>query len=117
MIDVPAWRMHVFSERGPHASLTRYLLGFLSLYEREGAVEFLTTQAIAQHTRLAHNTVIKHLKLAVDAGWLDRAQHQRNTTHWRRFDYFLRYPEGFHGKQADAAIAPRAHHERVKEHP
>lgn len=84
------WRSEICSDDGPADPITRYVLIALSLHMSElGDSCFPSIALLARETALANRTVRKHLKLAVEAGWIVRMlrDHSRGQA-WRCYEYF-----------------------------
>lgn len=94
------WRSALCSAHGPKASTTRLVLLCLSLHMNEqGENCFPSITRLATESALSRKSVIDHLQLAEDEGWIDRQERpERNGQGWRRMQYSPKIPPGIMAK-------------------
>lgn len=86
------WR-HAFAGADLHAT-TKLLLHTVGMFMNEMGKGCFPSQAeIIQYSSLDKKTVIKHTRLAIDAGWLEAFQHGYRGQKWRRLEYKPCWPE------------------------
>jgi DNA-binding transcriptional ArsR family regulator len=93
------WRSAVASKDGPHPT-TRHVLLTLALYMNEkGASAFPSVETLVEDTGLSKPTVVKHLHLAEEEGWIEsafRGGDVRTGKGWRRKEYRATMPPARH---------------------
>jgi len=82
------WREWVVSSKGPKISVMRHVLLTLSLNMDEKCYCFPSIKYLAERTGLIEKTVGKHLKNAVQLGWLKRRIRGANGQGWRKYEYW-----------------------------
>ncbi len=84
------WRAQICSDDGPEDPTTRHVLLTLACHMSElGDSCFPSIALLARETALANRTVKKHLKIAVESGWIFRRVRERHHGQgWRRYEYF-----------------------------
>ncbi|KZL17511.1 helix-turn-helix domain-containing protein [Pseudovibrio sp. WM33] len=76
------------------AGNTRLVLFALSLFtDRIGAAVWPSVGTLADRTGLSRPSVMKHLKLAEDADWINIKRHDANGARLKRNEYSLKSPE------------------------
>ena len=94
------WRSAFCSAHGPKASTTRLVLLCLSLHMNEqGESCFPSINRLAMESALSRKSVIDHLQIAEQEGWIDRMERpERNGQGWRRMQYSPKIPPGIMAK-------------------
>ena len=94
------WRSAVASKFGPESPITRHVLLTLSLYmSPKGDSCFPSVRLLAEETALARTTVMKHLEIAFQVGWIVKIERpQRNGHGWRRMEYIANVPKDLEAK-------------------
>lgn len=109
---IARWRDAVLSADGPAQTSTRALLMALAKYaDPDGGSCYPSVTTLASSTALSKRSVISHLSLAVDGGWLSKAS-RRTKDGWKHNYYRLVLPEPLGadsalGDEPSADIAPR----------
>lgn len=86
------WR-HAFAGAQLHAT-TKLLLHTVGMFMNEMGKGCFPSQAeIIEYSSLDKKTVIKHTRLAIDAGWLEAFQHGYRGQKWRRLEYKPCWPD------------------------
>ncbi|WP_102867630.1 ArsR/SmtB family transcription factor [Pseudovibrio exalbescens] len=82
-------------------SVSRYLLHCLALHFhlRQGRC-YQSIEELAAGCGLSKRTVIKHLRIVEDAGWIKVTFHGFTDQRWRRHSYALAFPETGNGRGA-----------------
>lgn len=90
------WRGAISSPFGPKSYITRHVLMVLALHmSTAGDSCFPTIEVLTQETGLCKATVITHLKIASETGWLGKQMQKHSKGQgWRRIEYFALIPEG-----------------------
>lgn len=87
-----SWREAVLSsELGPTTRLTLLVLACYMNEFGEGA--FPSIDTLAEKTGLDRKTVIKHLKISRTGDWIGRKLHGYTNQGWKRFEYFIKWPD------------------------
>lgn len=87
-----AWQKAVNSEHGPLKSTTRLLLLVLSVFMGKNGFCFPSTKKIAQASGLSERSVCDHIKVAVEAGWLEKIENTGHGKSWKRNSYKAKKP-------------------------
>ena len=88
------WRETVASGGGPRTPTTRHVLLTLSLHmNADGGSCFPSVRRLSKETGYHTDTVCKHLRLAVEDGWLKRQLGKLGGQAWRRASYQATVPE------------------------
>jgi hypothetical protein len=88
------WRSAINSEAGPKSPTTRYLLLSLSLHMTEkGESCFPTIVQLIEETGLSRQTVISHLRLARQEGWITVSRVGLAGQRWAHNEYRPEVPE------------------------
>ena len=89
--DAWSWRHAIVKSDLP--SPTRHLLLTLSIrMDETGGGCYPSIAQIIEMTGLTKNTVLKHLKIAVEKGWLGQSQHGFRGQKWKRAEYVAAWP-------------------------
>lgn len=76
------------------APTTKHVLHTLHMFMNGcGESCFPSIEEIATYSGLSKRAVLKHLKIAKDAGWVEPKQHGFRGRRWRRQEYVPRWPE------------------------
>jgi len=104
------WRSALASKHGPASGTTRHVLLTLALHMSEkGDSCFPSVDLLTEETGLSRKTVIDHLKMAAEAGWIEKSERpQRNGQGWRRMEYLAIIPAGLEGKLKAEKAGERA---------
>jgi hypothetical protein len=87
-----SWRMAVLGSELD--STTKHVLLTLSCHMNEfGENCFPSIQRLAAETSLSRTTIIAHIKLAVEGGWIVKAKHGFGDQRWQNNQYFMAWPE------------------------
>lgn len=87
-----SWR-HAFAS-SPIAATTKAVLHTLGMFMNElGEGCYPSVADICRYSGLDKKTVLKHLALAADAGWIAISQHGYRGQKWKRQEYAARWPE------------------------
>lgn len=90
---VYSWRQCVISSDLP--PVTRHVLITLSMHmDVWGDNCYPTIDQIMYETGLGRTTVIKHINVAVELGWLRKQEHGFRGREWRNNQYYPEVPEG-----------------------
>lgn len=94
---VAAWRRAICSPAGPASPTTRYVL--LALAARmDGAGCCVRSESqLAEDTGLVKRSVITHLQLAVEDGWIARCRRRPRGRLHQSYVYEVRFPACFDG--------------------
>jgi len=88
------WRHLVASEHGPSSPTTRHVLLTLSLYMSvKGDSCFPSVDTLTTDTGCSRRSVIKHLKIAREDGWLEVTRHGFDGRRWARNEYRTSIPK------------------------
>lgn len=87
------WRNQVASSKGPKSSVMRLVLLALSLHMDNKCYCFPSIIYLAERTGLTEKTVGKHLKDAVQLGWIKRRLMGGDGQAWRHYEYWGTYPQ------------------------
>lgn len=88
-----SWR-HAVAKSGLSATTKAVLNGGLSLFMNEaGQSCFPKIADLVEYTGLDKKTVIKHLKIAEDEGWIVASNHGLRGQKWKQKEYRARWPE------------------------
>lgn len=89
------WRAVIASAHGPQEPLTRYVLLAISLHMSvKGDSCFPSVRLLATETALARTTIMKHLDLAYQTGWLIKEPRiEAGGQGWRRMEYWATIPQ------------------------
>lgn len=98
------WRSAVASTVGPESPITRHVLLTISLHmSPKGDSCFPSVRLLAEETGLARTTVMKHLEIAADTGWIQKEERpHRNGQGWRRMEYMATTPIGLEERMKTA---------------
>lgn len=105
------WRSAVASEHGPKSPITRHVLLTLSLHMNEkGESCFPSIDTLTAETGLARRSVLEHLKVAAEDGWLGKRELKTpdKGKGWRRVEYFSVIPEAVETALLEKRSARRA---------
>ncbi len=75
------------------ATAKHILLQLSHNMDGNGGSCFPTIAELCESTGRSKKTVLKHLRVAEDAGWIDIRQGRLNGQRWRRLDYVARWPD------------------------
>ena len=93
------WRSYIASEHGPQSSVTRHVLLTIALHMNEkGESCFPSVDLLVKETRLSKPSIIKHIKFAVEEGWLEKRVLGVNGQGWRKHEYRPLIPVAKGGK-------------------
>ena len=94
------WRSAFASAYGPPSSTTRLVLFCLSIHMNEqGESCFPSIDRLAREGSLSRKAVIDHIKIAEEAGWIEKQERpERNGQGWRRMQYSPKVPPGIMAK-------------------
>lgn len=87
------WRNRVASLKGPINPVMRHVLLTLSLNMDEKCYCFPSIKYLAERTGSTEKTVGKHLKNAVQLGWIKRRRRGVNGQAWQHYEYWGTYPQ------------------------
>lgn len=87
------WRQYVASDLGPHPT-TRHVLLTLSLYmSPKGDSCFPSIDRLVEETGRSRSTVIKHIRIAKEEGWIQVQKHGFSGRRWKRNEYVATVPD------------------------
>lgn len=91
-LDAWSWRHAFTSSKLP--STTRLVLHTIGMYMNEvGEGCYPSVANICEKSGLDKKTVLKHIGVARDAGWISVAQHGFRGQRWKRQEYAANWPE------------------------
>lgn len=94
MTALHEWRHAFTSDAGPKSSVTRLLLWTLSSHmDKDGGSCFPSVRTIAKKACISPVTVVKHIQIAVELGWIVKAPAGSGGQGWRRNQYCAAIPE------------------------
>ncbi len=112
----PAWTWRKAVTKSGLSSTTRLVLLTLSTHmndQGESCYPSLVTQA--EETGLSKQSVITHLAIAENAGWLTTKRHGYGDQRYNRNEYFARLPNGWLNKQTGQIYKSAAHAQKAIE--
>lgn len=89
------WQRAILSENGPTSSTTRLVLLALSVFMKtDGSDCWPSIHRLSMDTALSKRTVIYHIQMAIDEGWIEKLKFGAGLTgkHWRRSLYLPKIP-------------------------
>ncbi len=90
-----AWVRRIASEDGPASPTTRLVLLVLASHmSLDGGSCFPSVRTLIRETGLSNRSVLDHLKLAADAGWIERIESGTGQG-WKRHAYQAEVPARF----------------------
>ena len=88
-----SWRFAVVRSILP--ATTKHVLLTLSIHMNDlGEGCFPSTVTLAKETSLSERSVITHIMLAVNHGWIRKQIHGYSGRGWKHHEYVLKWPEG-----------------------
>lgn len=105
-ITVWSWRHAVLKSGLP--APTRHLLLTLSCYMNDlGDGCYPTVETLVENTGLSKRSIITHIAMAVDAGWLEKRLHGFKGSEWRNNEYRACFPDDYALQNRGAGDAPQ----------
>jgi hypothetical protein len=93
-MDLFQWRTAVVSHTGPTSPVTRHVLLTLSLHmDKAGGSCFPSIATLVRETGLSNRSVLTHIDLAVEQGWIRRRTNAGSGQGWKRARYTAALPK------------------------